>query len=190
MIIGITGTDGAGKGAVVEYLIKEKNFAHYAARQLFLEEITRRDVETTRANMRLVANDLRREHGNDFLIATYLPRIIADGVRHAVIESIRALAEVETLKKKGGILLAVDADQHTRYERIQSRASESDAVSFEEFVAHEALEMNDPNPHGMQKAAVMAAADYTVTNDGTLEELHAKMEEVLTRIATGDGVRA
>jgi len=30
LIIGITGTLGAGKGTIVEYLVKNKNFKHYS----------------------------------------------------------------------------------------------------------------------------------------------------------------
>ena len=44
------------------------------------------------------------------------------------------MAEVEYLKAHGGVLIAVDADQRLRYERIQSRQSESDAVTFEKFI--------------------------------------------------------
>lgn len=183
MIIGITGTDGGGKGTVVEYLVSEKGFAHYSARALLIEEIERRELSVDRAHMRLIANELRATHGNDYVVTTYLARKEAEGIERAVIESIRALAEVTTLKKYGGVLIAVDADQRLRYERIQSRASASDTVSFEEFVAHEELEMNDPDPHGMQKAAVIAAADYTILNNGTLEELHIQIEEVLQQLS-------
>ena len=186
MIIGITGTDGAGKGEVVAYLIEKKGFIHYSARQLFIEEITRQGLPMDREHMRLVANALRRERGNDMLVTTYLARIKEAGTKDGIIESIRARAEAETLQSQGGILLAVDADPQLRYERITARASESDAVSFESFVAHEALEMNDPDPNGMQKAAVMAMADYTIMNNGTLEELHAQIEEVLAKIVSGE----
>lgn len=179
MIIGITGTDGAGKGEVVRYLVEQKGFLHYSARALFIEEIERQGIENNRANMRLVANELRGKHGDDFLVAHYLKVIEEAGEPDAVIESIRALAEAETLKQEGGVLLAVDADQKLRYERIQKRASTSDQVSFEEFIAHEKLEMHDPDPHGMQKQAVMEAADLTIQNNGTLGELHAKIEKVL-----------
>ena len=57
--------------------------------------------------------------------------------------------------------------------------------SFEEFVKHEELQMNDPDPNGMQKAEVMKMADHTIMNEGTLEELHQKIEEVLGLIQEG-----
>jgi dephospho-CoA kinase len=182
MLIGITGTDGSGKGTVVDYLISEKGFTHYSARAIYLEEIDRRGIEQSRANMRIVANDLRAEHGDDFLITYYLKKIKEEGTENAIIESIRAHSEAVTLKNSGGILIAVDADQKLRFERVQERRSESDRVSFEEFVAHEAIELNDPDPHGMQKQKVIDMADYTILNNGTFEEFHAQIEAVYQKI--------
>lgn len=182
MIIGITGTDGAGKGTVVEYLVQEKGFTHYSARSIWIEEIERQGLENNRSNMRRTANELRGTHGNDYLVTYYLEKMQTEDTARTVIESIRATAEAQTLKAHGGVLLAVDADQKLRYERIQERKSSSDQVTFEEFVRQEELEMNDPDPHGMQKAKVMEMADYTITNNGTREELHAQVEDVLRQI--------
>lgn len=182
MIIGITGTDGSGKGTVVEYLVEKKGFIHCSARQLWIDEINKRGLEVNRANMRIVANDLRRLHGDDFLITEYARRTGYQPDQNYVVESIRAMSEAETLKKHGGVLWAVDADQQVRYERIQSRASESDKVTFDEFVQHETLEMNDPDPHGMQKAKVIAMADATLTNNGTQDELFAQVEAALQQL--------
>ncbi len=176
MIIGITGTDGAGKGAVVEYLMDAKGFVHYSSRALITTEIQARNLPVTREQMRLVANDLRKTRGHDVLVTLALERMQQEQVHDVIIESIRTLKEAETLKARGGFLLAVDADQSLRYERIVSRQSASDQVSFAEFVAHEQLEMNDPDPNGMQKAAVMEAADYTIMNNGTFAELAQQVE--------------
>lgn len=182
MLLGITGTDGSGKGTVVDYLVSEKGFAHYSARAIYLEEIAHRGIEPSRANMRLIANEMREKHGDDFLVTYYLKKIEAEGTEHAIIESIRALKEAVTLKNNGGILIAVDADQKLRYERVQERRSESDRVSFEEFVAHETIELNDPDPHGMQKQKVIDMADYVILNNGTFEEFHAQIEAVYQKI--------
>lgn len=186
MIIGITGTDGAGKGVVVDYLVKEKGFAHYSARALFIEEIERQGIESNRSNMRIVANELRLKHGNDFLVRHYLDRVRKTGDKKVIIESLRAVAEAELLKKSGGVLIAVDADQEVRFERVQKRRSDSDKVSFEEFAKHEALEMNDPDPHGMQKEKVIEMADYTILNNGTLDDVYVQIEAILDKIQNHD----
>jgi dephospho-CoA kinase len=175
MIIGITGTDGAGKGTVVQYLVDRYGFTHYSSRAIIVSHIPE-GVVVTRNQMRLTANELRARFGNDFLVTQAIERMKVEGVTRAVVESIRALAEADTLKRAGGVLVAVDAEQVIRYARVQERRSESDKVTFEEFVHHEALEKDDPDPHGMQKAAVMALADYTFLNNGTVAELQTAID--------------
>lgn len=183
MILGITGTDGAGKGTVVEYIVSEKGFTHYSARTLLIEELEKRGLPVDRNQMRLVANDLRAQYGNDYVVQFYLERAQLSPSVNIVIESIRTLDEAKTLRAAGGILVAVDADQKIRYERVQARRSESDKVSFEQFVEHEALEMNDPDPHGMQKAKVIARADYVIMNNGTFDELRQEVERVFAKLS-------
>ena len=180
MIIGITGTDGAGKGTAVEYL-KTRGFTHYSAREFIVAEIEQQELPIDRNQMRLTANELRRTFGNDVVIKKAYERAEHEGVQDVVIESLRATAEAVYLKAQGGILLAVDASVATRYSRVQERRSVSDQVTYEEFTAHEALEKNDPDPSGMQKAKVMEMADYTIMNDGTVEELEIEVEEFLTQ---------
>lgn len=168
MLLGVTGTDGAGKGTVVRYLVREHGFVHYPARDVIVAEIKRRALPVDRATMRLVANDLRKQYGDDYIVAHYLQQYQTEQPAKAVIESIRTLAEAESLKAAGGYLLAVDAAPKVRYERIVRRGSASDHVTYEEFLAQEQLEMEDPDPHGMQKGAVMAMADHTVANNNSI----------------------
>lgn len=176
LLLGITGTDGSGKGTAVEYLVAHKGFVHYSARQIWIEILTERGEEVNRPNMRLVANEMRAKHGNDFLITYYYEKIQKEQPERVIIESIRALDEATALKRVGGTLLAIDADQKLRYERVQGRRSESDKVTFEQFVAQEEMELNDPDPHGMQKRKVMELADYTIQNDTTLSVFTADIE--------------
>ena len=182
MILGITGTDGAGKGTVVEYLVEKKGFTHFSARAIWIELLQDRHMETNRANMRLIANEMREKYGNDFLITYYLEKIRKEKTPRSIIDSLRAVAEVDTLKAHGGLLIAVDAEQTVRYARIQERNSETDQVSFTEFAAHELLEANDPNPHGMQKQKVLLMADVTLMNNGSIKDLHTAVEDVLAQM--------
>ena len=179
MIIGITGTDGAGKGTVVDYLVGKHGFTHYSSRDFIMEEVTRLNLPTDRNQLRLTANVLREQFGNEVIVRKAYERAAAENKDTVVIESIRAMAEVEYLKSNGGILLAVDADPAVRYARVQGRRSETDKVTYEQFLAHEALENNDPNPHGMQKAKVMAAADYTIKNSSDKKILAREVEKFI-----------
>jgi dephospho-CoA kinase len=183
MIIGITGTDGAGKGTVVDYLVSHHGFTHYSSRDFIMEEIHRLSLPETRVQARLTANALREEFGNDVIVRKAYEKASAEGKDMVVIESIRALAEVEYLKAQGGILLAVDADPLIRYARVQGRRSEMDKVTYEQFLAQEALENNDPNPHGIQKAKVMATADYTIKNSTNKKDLAQEVEKFIKNLS-------
>ena len=68
MLIGITGTNGSGKGTVVDYLVMQKGFSHYSARMFLIEEIARRGLKQNRSSMREVANALRQEHEPQYLM--------------------------------------------------------------------------------------------------------------------------
>jgi dephospho-CoA kinase len=147
-----------------------------------LKYVAAEGLEATRNQLRLTANILREKYGDDYVVRQAYEDAKNDNATNVIIESIRAVAEAKYLKEQDGILLAVDADQKLRFERVQERRSITDQVDFATFAAHEKLESNDPNPHGMQKAKVMEMADYTITNNGSLEELHTQIEVVLEQI--------
>jgi dephospho-CoA kinase len=186
MILGITGTNGAGKGSVVDYLVREKAFTHYSFRDLITEEVIRRGLEVIRPNMGAVGTDLRTLHGPAYFTDTFIARAEAEGRQNIIMESVRALAEAENIRAHGGFTVGVDAPEELRYARITERKSATDRVSFEEFRAQEDAEYytKDPNdPAQMNVLGVLAAADYTLVNDGTLTELHAKIEAMLEELS-------
>ncbi len=180
MIIGITGTLGAGKGTVVEYL-KTKGFRHFSARSFFVEEINKRGLPVNRDTMVEVANDLRAKNGPGYFTQEAMKRAGAEG-GDVVIESIRSLGEAQYLKEHGAALWAVDADIKSRYERITLRASETDKISFEKFAADEQKEMHNDDPTKQNIAGVIAMSDAVLMNDATQEELFAQVEEALKKI--------
>lgn len=183
MIIGITGTNGAGKGTVVDYLVKEKGFTHYSARDLIVEEVRCQGLEIDRTSMRAIGNSLREQHGPAY-IAEELCRRATEVGGDAVIESIRNSGEAAYLRDHGASLWTVDADRRVRYERIQARASETDKIQFDVFVEQEEREWHGAlGKADMDIMTVVKMADVTLTNDGTQEDLYRQVEEALRKSA-------
>ncbi|MBW2992678.1 AAA family ATPase [Candidatus Woesearchaeota archaeon] len=181
MIIGITGTLGAGKGTVVEYL-KKRGFKHYSVRAFITEEIKRRGMPVNRDSMVEVGNDLRAKNGAGYCVEQLYDRAEKEG-DNCIIESIRTVGEAEALKKKGKFyLFAVDANPRIRYDRISKRGTSTDAVDFEEFIENERREMENIDPNKQNIGKVMEMADFTFENDETIEELDKKVEEVLAKL--------
>jgi dephospho-CoA kinase len=182
LIIGITGTIGAGKGTIVDYLVNEKDFSHFSVRGYLITEIEKKGLEVNRDNMVCIANELRKTHGNAFIVEQLYHEAVRKG-KDTIIESIRNTGEIEGLKKLGNfILLAVDADPSIRYDRIFKRHSETDSISFEEFLQNEAREMQSADPNAQNLRACMDAADYLLFNNGSFEDLHKQINDVFENI--------
>lgn len=182
-IIGITGTLGAGKGTIVEYL-KTKGFQHVAVSDTFLAgEALLRGLVSDRITRRNIANEFRSEGPTKLMDAVYtmaLPALKAG--KDVIIEPQHTVAEVEFIQLRGGLVFAIDADLKTRYERIRKRGGEKDKVSFEHFAEAQKIEMGSSDPNKNNLAAAMAKADYHFTNDGTPKELHTALEKVLVEL--------
>jgi dCMP deaminase len=177
MIIGLTGKNGSGKTAVAEYL-KSRGFQYHSLSDGIRDEIRRRGQEITRDVLINVGNDLRDTFGPGVLAERILLNLGRD--HNYVIDSIRNPSEVEVLKRRDGfILLALEADPAVRFERSRNRGRENAAQSFEQFMEEETRELESANPASQQLHATRAKADIVVANDGTLEALHRKLDELM-----------
>ncbi len=178
MIVGITGTIGAGKGTVVDYLIKEKQFRHFSGRDFLLKEIKNRGLEPGRDTMKKVADDLRAIYSPSYIIEQLFSEANISG-GNVVIESVRAFGEADFLKSHDAKILAVDADRDLRYKRITGRGSSTDDVSFEKFCRQEDAELKNDDPNKQNLLGVMAHADSSIKNNGTINELYTEVDNAL-----------
>lgn len=181
-IIGITGSFGAGKGAVVDYLVQKKGFTHFNARAFITDEIAKRGQTVDRDSMTTVANELRAANGPTYIIESLYTQAQTKG-SNAVIESLRAIAEVRFIQEQGGIVLGVDAEPAIRFNRVIKRASETDHVSFEKWADQEQKESNPDDPTKQDIFGALKASDVIIENNGTLEELYLKIDEFLVKLS-------
>lgn len=179
VLIGITGTNGSGKGTVVRYLVAQKGFRHYAARAFLTDELVKRGLSVDRSSMRLLANEFRLQYEPAYVIRQLFEQAKRDECDRVVIESVRNVGEAVFLKEQGALLIAVDADQRLRYARVEKRRSSTDHVDFATFLEHEEREMNPVGSHDMDIRGVMLQADVTIENNGTIEVLHEDIERAL-----------
>ena len=179
IVIGITGTIGAGKGTVVEYLVQKCGFRHYSVREYLLEIIRKAGMPENRDSMTAVANALRAAHSASFITDELYNRALKEG-KNAIIESIRAEGEIQSLRSKPHFhLLAVDADPKIRYERIHLRNSETDHIDYNTFLADEARENSSDDPARQNLGRCIRLADHLFWNNGTIGELHAQVEAAM-----------
>lgn len=179
IVIGITGTLGAGKGTIVEYLVREKGFHHFSVRAFLLEKVRELGMPGNRDSLFLLGNRLRAEHGPAYAVdQLYLKALETGG--NAVIESIRTTGEIASLREKENfVLLAVDADPLQRYERILLRASETDRISYETFLENELRESVSDDPAVQNLKKCIELADHVLMNNGTIGELHDQLNRIL-----------
>src|SRR5690242_2736453 len=96
IIIGITGTIGAGKGTIVDRLVQKYGFKHFTFRGYFVSELQKNGKEVNRDTMREIANELRTTLGESYM-QRLLDGVYASGENY-VVESIRTPGEFDRLK--------------------------------------------------------------------------------------------
>ena len=193
IIVGITGTNGAGKGTVVERLMNKYQFKHYSVRNYLLSIMEKNGVNNNDRNaMRDTANKLRAEHSPSYIVEQLLNQALLNGnndvdeqQQMSIIESIRVPKEAIALKEKGQgsfYLLAVDADPKVRYQRILQRQSETDNVTYLEFLEQEDAEMVNVEDHKQNLKKCIEISDAIIYNDQTIDDLNIQIDQFVDSI--------
>lgn len=182
MIVGITGTNGAGKDSVAEQFVAA-GFKRYSLSDEIRKELRIRGLPELRENTAMIGNGLRAKDLGELskrVLAQIAPQ------EHAVVVSLRTPAEVAVFRDRGDfILIGVDADPRLRYERNQARGRDGDHVSYKYFLEHDTKERSGTKDHEQQIDNLMKVADVLIENNGTKEEFEQKVFALVQKIKSG-----
>lgn len=178
IILGFVGPLSSGKEEAKKYL--EKNYSAGTHRfSIMLRDILKRlYLPITRENMQDLSLDLRNRFGSDTLA-----RVIAEDVKNdtheiIVVDGVRRLDDIDKLKDVPGFsLVAIDADPKIRYERLIIRNENADdsQKTYKDFLIDGQREAE------LEIPKVMAAAPYTINNNGTFDELYKQIDEIIIK---------
>lgn len=187
-IIGIAGTNGAGKDTVGQLLQTEYNFLFVSVTDILRAELRTRNLSVDRVNLRILSAEWRRESGLAVLVDKALAEFekIKDKYAGLAMASLRNPGEADRVHELGGQVIWVDADPKLRYERVQSanrgRAGE-DNKTYEEFIAEEQAEMHPSGDEAtLNIAAVKTKADIYLTNNDDLIQLKSALSKALKQV--------
>jgi dCMP deaminase len=178
MIVGLSGLNGSGKGEVLNYL-EERSFYPFSLSDVIRRHLDEQGLSETRDRMIEAGRAIRTEKGPGGLAEMLADKIISD--RNYVVDSIRHPAEVEVLRSRTPHfhLIWVDAPAAIRLVRMNERGRAGDATTLEELKAQEGRELGSDDPAAQQLLAVRDLADSNLVNDGSISDLHEKLQEVL-----------
>ena len=183
IVFGLTGKNASGKGTVAE-ILKKKNFTYHSLSDSLRDELKTLKKEETRENLIDIGNKLREKGGPGVLADKLIPKLNSEN--NHIVDSIRNPLEVISLRKETLLrrffLISVDADSRLRYDRLCSRGRTGDTDSWEKFVEQEKKEENNDDPNKQQLSRTMEMADYNIDNSGTLEELEAQVNKIISSL--------
>jgi dephospho-CoA kinase len=187
-IIALVGMTGSGKSVVADFLAR-KGFQFIRFGQITLDIVRERGLEPTEENERPIREDLRKKHGMAAYAILNIPKIdklLQKG--DVVIDGLYSWEEYLELKKKYGkslVCLALYSSPETRYKRLTSRKYEpgkDEKMRNRPSTIEQAQSRDYSEIEKLNKAGPIAMSDYTIINEGSLEDLHKKLDEFLSII--------
>lgn len=173
-LVAVVGLAGSGKTEVCNFLSFE-GFHSVSFGDVTREELKKTGLPFNESNERAVREELRKKHGMDAyakLTVEKIDRLLKNS--SVVLDNLSSWEEYKFFKNKYGdglVVVAVFIPKKLRYSRLSSRPVRP--LREEEASSRDASEIEN-----MSKAGPIVVADHLITNDGTLEDLKAKVHKL------------
>jgi len=172
-IVAVTGREACGKDLYAEHLVTEYGYLHISAGDV-LRAVARNQGFSDpipREILSKVGDEMKEQYGQFPITASSIDRynlLKSDGLAEGlVISGLRRVGEINYLKNRDGVVLWIDSDIATRYERQSSRAR-GGQKDYDDFVKASEKEYDGGTSQGVNTVnlrAIEAEADLRVTNN-------------------------
>lgn len=173
-IIALVGLAGSGKSSAVEYLT-EKGFPKIYFGGVIYKAMDEAGIEKTWDNQQQFREEIRHREGKDFVIKRVIKNIhdlINAGQNKIVLDGLYTWSEYKFLKHEFPgqvVVIAIVTPKYLRYQRMAKRIERP-------MQPHEVDQRDWSEIENLEKGGPIAIADYFIINDGSLEQLHQKID--------------
>jgi dephospho-CoA kinase len=187
-IIGISGTNGAGKDTVGQILQDEHKYMFISVTEILRAELRRQGFPPDREHLRELSASWRRQFGYGVLIDRAMemykeqPKSKYKGL---AIASLRNPFEADRVHDFDGSVWWLDADPLLRFTRIRANAAsraraEEDEKTFEEFLSEEKAEMfSTGDAATLNMSAVKEKSDLVIDGGTSMTLLRQEIAALL-----------
>lgn len=175
-IIALVGLAGSGKSSAVDYFT-QKGIPKIYFGGIIYQAMNEAGIEPTWDNQQVFREEIRAREGKDFVVkrvVTGIRNLIQAGQKKIVLDGLYTWSEYKILKHEfpGQLsVIAIVTPKHLRYRRMTKRPERP--MQPREVDRRDWSEIEN-----LEKGGPIAIADYFVINDGTLEELHQKLNDI------------
>ena len=181
-IVAVVGMSGSGKSVVVDYLT-EKGYPKVYFGGMIYKEMEKRGIARTEdgESEKKFREEIREKEGKDWVVRQVIGEthdLIDAGQKRIVLDGVYSWTEYVALKHefpKCLTFIAVVVDKHLRYERVAKRPGRA-------FDGKAIRERDRSEIENLEKGGPIAAADYYILNNGTVEDMHGRLGEILKEI--------
>ena len=178
-LLALVGMPGAGKTEAVDY-IASKGWPKVYFGGIVYEEMDKAGIEITPESQQAFREQLRAQKGKDYIARRAIEEIrklIAAGQHNIVLDGVYSWSEYKALKHEFHHefeVVAVVAPKHIRHHRLANRPERP-------FTEEEAIHRDFTEIENIEKGGPIAIADHYVVNDGNLDDLHKKIDDIMQR---------
>ena len=181
-ILAVVGMSGSGKSVAVDYLTS-KGYPRVYFGGMIYKEMEKRGIIRTEdgESEKKFREEIREKEGKDWVVRQVIAEVkdlIAAGQKRIILDGVYSWTEYKILKHefpKNLTFISIVTDKKLRYDRVSKRPGRA-------FDGAAIRERDRSEIENLEKGGPIAAADYFVLNNGTIEDCETRLNDVLKEI--------